>query len=49
MYSERFSFVPDLPMNKKWTDEALYKKYGITENEVSFIESMVRKMESDDE
>jgi len=47
MYSERFSFVPDLPMNKKWTDEVLYKKYGITKEEIAFIESMVRQMDSD--
>lgn len=30
LYSDRFSFVPDLPMNRKWTDELLYEKYGIT-------------------
>jgi site-specific DNA-methyltransferase (adenine-specific) len=47
MYSERFSFVPDLPMNTNWTDKSLYKKYGITEEEVAFIESMVRQMDSD--
>jgi site-specific DNA-methyltransferase (adenine-specific) len=49
MYSERFSFVPDLPMNKKWTDEVLYKKFGITQEEILFIESMVRQMSTDSE
>lgn len=44
IYSERFQFVPDLPMDRNWTDEMLYKKYGITEEEVSFIESMIRLM-----
>lgn len=43
--SDRFSFVPDLDMNKKWTDEELYKKYGITEEETSFINSLVKEME----
>lgn len=45
IYSERFQFVPDLPMDRDWTDEALYKKYGITEDEISFIDSMIRPME----
>ena len=49
LYSDRFSFVPDLPMDRKWTDAMLYKKYGITKNEVAFIESMIRQMETDNE
>jgi site-specific DNA-methyltransferase (adenine-specific) len=48
LYSERFSFVPDLPMNQKWTDEMLYEKYGLTKTEVAFIESMIRPMEDAD-
>ena len=31
-------FVPRLPMDREWTDEMLYKKYGITEDEIAFIE-----------
>jgi site-specific DNA-methyltransferase (adenine-specific) len=42
---ENFSFVPDLPMDRAWKDEMLYERYGITEEEVHFIESMVRGME----
>jgi len=49
LYSERFSFVPDLPMNQTWTDEKLYKKYGLTKEEVAFVESMVRPMDASDE
>lgn len=49
LYSDRFSFVPDLPMDRKWTDAILYKKYGITKNEVAFIESMIRPMDEKDE
>ena len=49
LYSERFAFVPKLPMGRKWTDEMLYKKYKLTKDEVSFIEKMIRPMaESDD-
>lgn len=41
----KFIFVPDLPMSESWTDEKLYKKYGLTEDEISFIESMIRPMD----
>jgi site-specific DNA-methyltransferase (adenine-specific) len=30
--------------SKPWTDEELYKKYGLTEEEVEFIESLVKPM-----
>lgn len=46
LYSDRFAFVPDLPMDRQWNDEMLYKKYGITEDEVAFIESMIRPMDN---
>ena len=49
IYNERFKFVPDLPMNQKWTDEKLYEKFGVTKDEILFIESMIRPMESGDE
>lgn len=49
LYSDRFSFVPDLPMDRKWTDAMLYKQYGITKNEIAFIESMIRPMGESDE
>lgn len=46
---DRFAFVPLLPMTKKWTDEKLYLYFGLTVDEITFIESMVRPMESNDE
>jgi len=49
LYSDRFSFVPDLPMAHTWTDEKLYKKVGITSNEITFINSMIRPMGDGDE
>ena len=49
IYNERFLFVPNLPMSENWTDEKLYKRYGISEEEIAFIESMIRPMELDDE
>lgn len=45
LYSERFAFVPDLPMDRVWTDAALYAKYGITQDEIKFIEAMIRPMD----
>jgi site-specific DNA-methyltransferase (adenine-specific) len=45
LYSDRFSFVPTLPMNKAWTDKKLYQMYSITGDEIAFIESMIRPME----
>ena len=40
-----FSFVPLQDFSHPWTDEMLYKKYGLTEEEIAFIESMIRPME----
>jgi len=42
---ESYKFVPLLDMSESWTDEKLYKKYGLTKDEIAFIESMVRPME----
>ena len=40
-----FLFVPVQDFSHPWTDEMLYKKYGLTEDEIAFIESMIRPME----
>jgi site-specific DNA-methyltransferase (adenine-specific) len=40
-----FAFVPLQDFSHPWTDEMLYKKYGLTEEEITFIESMIRPME----
>ena len=44
-----YSFVPVQNFNEPWTDEKLYKKYGLTKKETAFIESMIRPMELDNE
>ncbi|MFP3466053.1 Eco57I restriction-modification methylase domain-containing protein [Leifsonia sp. SIMBA_070] len=36
-----YSFVPDLPVDVEWTDAKLYKRYGLTEAEIAFVESQV--------
>jgi site-specific DNA-methyltransferase (adenine-specific) len=30
--------------SEPWTDEKLYKKYGLTEDEIEFIERMIPPM-----
>jgi site-specific DNA-methyltransferase (adenine-specific) len=40
-----YSFVPLQDFSKPWTDAELYAKYGLTKDEIAFIESMVRPMD----
>jgi hypothetical protein len=44
---DTFAFVPDLPMNRKWTDEDLFKKFLITGKEQVYIASLVKAMAED--
>ena len=39
-----FAFVPELPLDRDWDDAALYARYELTSEEITFIESQVRKM-----
>lgn len=43
--SKTYRFVPILDFSKPWTDEELYAKYELTEEEIAFIESMIKPME----
>lgn len=43
--SKVYRFVPIQNFDEEWTDEKLYTKYGLTEEEIEFIDSMVRPME----
>ena len=36
-----YAFVPDVPVATKWDDAILYARYGLTDDEISFIESQV--------
>ena len=40
-----YAFVPMQDWTQTWTDEALYAKYGITQEEKDFIEKIVRPMD----
>ncbi len=40
-----YSFVPVQSFDQPWSDEELYKKYKLTDDEIAFVESLVRPME----
>ncbi|RVU33946.1 restriction endonuclease [Hwanghaeella grinnelliae] len=40
-----YSFVPDLPCDQVWTDAKLYNRYGLSEQDIAFIESQVAEHE----
>ena len=40
-----YQFVPLQDFSKPWTDEELYAKYELTNEEIAFIETMIRPME----
>lgn len=47
--SKVYSFVSVQDFSEPWTDEKLYKKYRLTQEEIAFIEKMVRPMENGDD
>lgn len=42
---ERFMFVPLQDFNKSWNDAELYKKYSLSQDEIDFIESIIKPMD----
>jgi site-specific DNA-methyltransferase (adenine-specific) len=42
-----YRWVPQQDWNQDWTDETLYKKYGITKDEIAFIDRMIRPMDAE--
>jgi site-specific DNA-methyltransferase (adenine-specific) len=40
-----YTFVPTQDWTRKWTDDDLYAKYGISADEIAFIEKLVRPMD----
>jgi site-specific DNA-methyltransferase (adenine-specific) len=40
-----YAWVPVQTWDRQWTDEMLYEKYGLSEDEISYIESVIRPME----
>lgn len=47
-----YAWVPMQSLNQHWTDKELYKKYGLTKEEIEYIESVIKPMnleETEDE
>ena len=40
-----FDYIPLQDFSKPWTDAELYEKYNLTQDEIDFIESMIKPME----
>jgi site-specific DNA-methyltransferase (adenine-specific) len=40
-----YSYVPLQDFHVTWTDDKLYSKYALSDNEINFIESMIKPME----
>ena len=44
-FSQVYEFVPLQDFTRPWTDADLYAKYKLTDEEIQFIESMIKPME----
>jgi len=40
-----YTFVPTQDWTKRWEDADLYRKYGLTDDEIAFVEKIVRPMD----
>ena len=40
-----YTLVPLQDFSHEWTDNMLYEKYGISDEEIAFIDSMIQPME----
>lgn len=41
-----YGFVPVQDFDQEWTDEKLFKKYGITSDEVAFIDTLIKPIDA---
>ncbi|WP_270717358.1 Eco57I restriction-modification methylase domain-containing protein [Mycolicibacterium sp. BiH015] len=44
-----YSFAPNVPLDREWTDALLYERYGLTPEEIKFIESQVAEHSDSDD
>jgi site-specific DNA-methyltransferase (adenine-specific) len=45
---DKFCFVPLLDLNTTWTDKELYRLYNLSQDEIDFIESMIKPIDGGD-
>ena len=43
---DKFQFVPLQDFSKSWTDEELYRKYNLNDDEIAYIEKIIKPLES---
>ncbi len=46
--SDTYLFVPDIPMDREWTDAELYERYELSPEDVEYIEAQVKPMSATD-
>ena len=46
---DTYVLIPILNMNERWTDDKLYKRYNLNQEEISFIESKIRPMATNED
>lgn len=46
--SDTYAFVPDLPMDRDWSDSDLYDRYELNDDERAHIETSIRSLKSGD-
>ncbi len=42
---DKFCFVPMQDFSKSWTDEELYTKNNLTQEEIDYIENTIKQMD----
>jgi hypothetical protein len=47
--SALFEFVPDIPLEHRWTDEELFERYALSKSDIGFIEATIREMKFSNE
>jgi site-specific DNA-methyltransferase (adenine-specific) len=43
-----YTWVPLVPLNQDWTDEELYQRFGLTQKEIAYVDSVIKPMEQGD-
>ena len=42
---DKFMFIPVQDFARSWTDEMLYQKYGLTDDEIKLIRSTIKQIQ----